>query len=45
MLVYEAVVDAQTSELYPVNSLRNYARLMADTELVANIDVVRVNRA
>ncbi len=25
--------------LYPVNSLRNYARLMADTDLIANIDV------
>ena len=39
MLVYETVDDDQVATLYPVNSLRNYARLMADTELIANIDV------
>lgn len=25
--------------LYPINSLRNYARLLADSPLIANIDV------
>ncbi|KAG1667268.1 hypothetical protein FOA52_012556 [Chlamydomonas sp. UWO 241] len=31
--------DRSAALLYPVNSLRNVARLMADTPLVANIDV------
>lgn len=39
MLVYESVSNDQVAVLYPVNSLRNLARLMADTELIANIDV------
>lgn len=39
MLVYESVSSDQVAVLYPVNSLRNLARLMADTQLIANIDV------
>ncbi len=40
MLVYEAFMQERAaSVLYPVNALRNYARLLADTPLIANIDV------
>ncbi|EFJ49324.1 hypothetical protein VOLCADRAFT_80793 [Volvox carteri f. nagariensis] len=38
-LIYELFADPRAQILYPVNSLRNYARLMADTDLIANIDV------
>lgn len=39
-LIYELFADLRSlALLYPVNSLRNYARLMADTELITNIDV------
>ncbi|GIL88645.1 hypothetical protein Vretifemale_16560, partial [Volvox reticuliferus] len=38
--MYEVFADSRAAmALYPVNSLRNYARLMADTDLIANIDV------
>ncbi|GLC50652.1 hypothetical protein PLESTB_000403600 [Pleodorina starrii] len=40
VLMYELFADPRAASLlYPVNSLRNYARLMADTDLIANIDV------
>ena len=39
LLLYEVFQAQKASALYPVNSLRNYARLMANTELIANIDV------
>ncbi len=39
MLVYELFADVKATVLYPVNSLRNLARLMADTDLITNIDV------
>ncbi|KAG2493832.1 hypothetical protein HYH03_008050 [Edaphochlamys debaryana] len=39
MLVYELFADPKAVVLYPVNSMRNYARLMADTDLITNIDV------
>jgi hypothetical protein len=39
MLLYEVFAEERATALYPVNTLRNYARLMADTQLVANIDV------
>ena len=40
VLLYEAFVhDRAAAVLYPVNLLRNYARLLADTPLIANIDV------
>lgn len=38
-LLYEAVANERASTLYPVNTLRNVARLLADTEAMANIDV------
>ncbi|GIL60836.1 hypothetical protein Vafri_15357 [Volvox africanus] len=39
-LMYELFADPRAAiVLYPVNSLRNYARLMADTDLIANVDV------
>ena len=39
-LMYEIFQQERAaSVLYPVNALRNYARLMADTPLIANIDV------
>ncbi|GLI66615.1 hypothetical protein VaNZ11_010539 [Volvox africanus] len=38
-LMYELFADQRALLLYPVNSLRNYARLLADTDLIANIDV------
>ncbi|GLI66616.1 hypothetical protein VaNZ11_010540 [Volvox africanus] len=39
-LMYELFADPRAAiVLYPLNSLRNYARLMADTDLIANIDV------
>lgn len=38
--VYEVFeTEKASSLLYPVNTLRNIARLMADTPLIANIDV------
>uniref|UniRef100_A0A7R9VDG8 Glycosyltransferase-like protein LARGE2 n=1 Tax=Chlamydomonas euryale TaxID=1486919 RepID=A0A7R9VDG8_9CHLO len=40
LLIYEVFdSDKAAGLLYPVNSLRNLARLMADTPLVASIDV------
>ncbi|PNH12726.1 Glycosyltransferase-like protein LARGE [Tetrabaena socialis] len=39
VLLYELFADPKALVLYPVNSLRNYARLMADTDLITNIDV------
>ncbi len=39
ILLYELYQQEKATALYPVNSLRNYARLLADTPLVANIDV------
>jgi len=39
VLMYEIFGQEKAVPLYPVNSLRNYARLLADTPLVANIDV------
>lgn len=34
MLVYELLAEPRAASLYPVNSLRNYARLMADGDMV-----------
>lgn len=39
VLVYEVFDEAQAVALYPVNSLRNMARLLAATPLIANVDV------
>ncbi|KXZ48442.1 hypothetical protein GPECTOR_28g852 [Gonium pectorale] len=39
VLIYELFVEPSATVLYPVNSLRNYARLLADTDLITNIDV------
>jgi hypothetical protein len=40
LFLYELFADPRAAMLlYPVNTLRNYARLMADTDLIANIDV------
>lgn len=39
LLLYEVLGDKASSVLYPVNSLRNYARLLSTTPLIANIDV------
>lgn len=39
LLVVELFSDPQAATLYPVNTLRNVARLMADTPLAAAIDV------
>ncbi|KAJ9514859.1 hypothetical protein QJQ45_028596 [Haematococcus lacustris] len=39
LLVYEVHAQEKATTLYPVNSLRNFARLLADTPLIANIDV------
>ncbi|GFR50315.1 hypothetical protein Agub_g12509 [Astrephomene gubernaculifera] len=39
ILIYELFADPRALVLYPVNSLRNYARLLADTDLITNIDV------
>jgi glycosyltransferase-like protein LARGE len=39
MLLYEIFAEERATALYPVNTLRNYARLLADTQLIANIDV------
>mmetsp|Transcript_14554 Transcript_14554/g.31695 ORF Transcript_14554/g.31695 Transcript_14554/m.31695 type:complete len:435 (+) Transcript_14554:51-1355(+) len=40
LLMYEEFTQPRAAALlYPVNALRNYARLMADTPLIANIDV------
>lgn len=39
ILLYELFADPKAMVLYPVNSLRNWARLMADTDLITNIDV------
>ncbi|KAG2422729.1 hypothetical protein HXX76_015816 [Chlamydomonas incerta] len=39
ILLYELFADQKAMVLYPVNSLRNWARLMADTDLITNIDV------
>eukprot|EP00798_Chlamydomonas_sp_ICE-L_P015620 gene15620-21724_t len=40
LLIHEVFTEQQAANvLYPVNSLRNWARLMADTPLIANIDV------
>lgn len=37
--MYEVYAEWKALVLYPVNYLRNYARLMADTPMIANIDV------
>ena len=39
ILLYEVLGDKASSVLYPVNTLRNYARLLSTTPLIANIDV------
>ncbi|EFJ52225.1 hypothetical protein VOLCADRAFT_103232 [Volvox carteri f. nagariensis] len=40
VLMYELFNDTRAaSTLYPLNTLRNYARLMADTDLITNVDV------
>lgn len=39
VLLYEVFAEERATVLYPVNALRNYARLLADTPLIANIDV------
>mmetsp|Transcript_521 Transcript_521/g.1388 ORF Transcript_521/g.1388 Transcript_521/m.1388 type:complete len:455 (-) Transcript_521:411-1775(-) len=39
LLAHEVFAEERATTLYPVNALRNYARLLADTPLVANIDV------
>ena len=39
LLMYEVFGEERATALYPVNALRNYARLLADTPLIANIDV------
>lgn len=37
LLVYEVFAEERATALYPVNALRNYARLLADTPLVGDI--------
>lgn len=39
VLVYELISEERAMALYPINSMRNFARLLADTPLIANIDV------
>ena len=39
VLISEVFQDRRALLLYPVNTLRNYARLLADTDLITNIDV------
>lgn len=39
VLVYELISEERAVALYPINSLRNLARLLTDTPLIANLDV------